>query len=261
MRRIETFDWWPDLLALKDELSLRELADRFEVTPGAISAAFKRTGTARKPAPPGPRALRKRRKSAESLPPEAGDSSSSPRPGSKDQLIENHRHLLGVVPDADVAKKAGVSVRTVASYRSRNNVPGYTGPRRPSAKRRPRTSRIDPFQKLLGTVPDRVVAEQAGVSLNAVRNYRVKRGIQAARRRNADDGSVATNSVNNASNNNKTPIGPFNGAQAWRVTIANGTGEQERVVVADNLIDAATRATQSANGGRVTSIAWVAEVL
>ncbi len=253
MRRIETFDWWPDLLALKDELSLRELANRFEVTPGAISAAFKRTGTARKPAPPGPRALRKRRKSVDSLPPEAGENGTGPRPGSKDQLIENHQHLLGVVPDSDVAKKAGVSVRTVASYRSRNGVPGYTGPRRPSAKRRPRTSRIDPFQKLLGTVPDRVVAEQAGVSLNAVRNYRVKRGIQAARRRTADE-TVAPQPA-------KADAETMTGAQAWRVTIANGPGVQERVVVANDMVEAATRATQSANGGRVTSIAWVAQIL
>ena len=248
MRRIETFDWWPDLLSLKDELSLRELSDRFEVTPGAISAAFKRTGTARKPAPPGPRALRKRRKS-NSLPPEAGETQSSPRPGSKDQLIEEHRSLLGTLPDADVAKKAGVSVRTIASFRARHGIPGYSGPRRPSTNRRPRTSRIDPFQNLLGTVPDRVVAEQAGVSLNAVRNYRVKRGIQAARRKSG-----------HRPDNGAKSIMPT-GAQAWRVTIVRNDAQHERVVVAETLVEAATRATQSAGGGRVTGVVWVAEIL
>ena len=60
MRRIETNDWWPELVKLKDELSLRELAERFDVTPGAISAAFKRTGISSPPsAPPGPRARRR----------------------------------------------------------------------------------------------------------------------------------------------------------------------------------------------------------
>ena len=55
MRRLESLEWWPDLVALKDELSLRELARRFDVTPGAIAAAIRRTGVSRRPSPPGPK--------------------------------------------------------------------------------------------------------------------------------------------------------------------------------------------------------------
>ena len=29
MRKIETFDWWSELVRVKDEYSLRELAERF----------------------------------------------------------------------------------------------------------------------------------------------------------------------------------------------------------------------------------------
>lgn len=252
MRKIETYDWWPQLLALKDELSLRELAERFEVTPGAISAAFKRTGTTRKPAPPGPRALRRqqRRDSEVELPPEPGvevedfesEHTPRPRPGSKDsQILENYE-LLGAVPDAEVARRAGVSVRTIASFRARHNIPGYTGPRRTSSQRGPRLSKIDPYADLLGKVPDRVVAERAGVSLNAVRNYRVKRGIPAA-------GRTAT----------LTPL-PSSGNKAWKVTIRTGGVEAERVVVAHGLIEAATLAEQ-ASPGQVVSIHLVGDVL
>ncbi|MBA2320198.1 MAG: hypothetical protein H0V89_03495 [Deltaproteobacteria bacterium] len=132
MRRIETYDFWRELLSLKDDLSLRELAERFNVTPGAISAAFKRTGTARLPAPPGPRALRQRGGFPDD---EIEISFRGPvgdlvRPGSKDHLLAPWRGDLGRVPDAEVAERAGVSVRTVASFRARNAIPGYTGPRR-----------------------------------------------------------------------------------------------------------------------------------
>ena len=94
MRRIETYDWWPELVKLKDTLSLRELAERFNVTPGAISAAFKRTGTTRKPAPPGPRSRRK--ESGEALPPEPGEAPAG-RPGSKDERILPYQELLGEI--------------------------------------------------------------------------------------------------------------------------------------------------------------------
>lgn len=251
MRKIETYEWWPELLALKDELSLRELAERFDVTPGAISAAFKRTGTRRKPAPPGPRALRRttREDPEAELPPEAGseegfESTQTPRarPGSKDSQILDNYELLGSVPDAEVARRAGVSVRTIASFRARHNIPGYTGPRRTASQRGPRLSKIDPYADLLGKVPDRVVAERAGVSLNAVRNYRVKRGIPAA-------GRTAT----------LTPL-PSTGNKAWKITIRAGGAEAERVVVAEGLVQAATLAEQ-ASPGQVIGIHLVGEVL
>ncbi len=137
MRRIETYGFWHELLSLKDDLSLRELAEKFSVTPGAISAAFKRTGTARMPAPPGPRHLRPRGP----LDVEVDEYASqrnllarSPRelmrPGSKDHLLTSWREELGRVPDAEVAERAGVSVRTVAAYRARYAISAFSGPRR-----------------------------------------------------------------------------------------------------------------------------------
>ena len=244
MRRLETLEFWPELVSLKDELSLRELSERFGVTPGAISAALKRTGTTRTPAPPGPRSARRR---PGDLPPEPGEAGEgappSPRPGSKDHLIHAHWDLLGNVPDAEVAREAGVSVRTVASFRARHNVPGYTGPRRSARSQKRRPSKIDAYAHLLGTVPDRVVAQRASVSLNAVRNYRNKRGIAAAPRERGTE-----------------PAAPRTaGAQAWRVTLRQADQEVVRVVVADDINHALSMA-QEANGD-VVGLNWVGPVL
>lgn len=248
MRRLETFDWWPQLVALKDELSLRELAERFGVTPGAISAALKREGVMRQPAPPGPRVHRRRRSrkgSEEDLPPEAGEGVAGARPGSKDAQVLEHWDLLGVVPDKEVAEQAGVSVRTVASFRARHGIPAYAGPRRPATVSR-RRSRIDPFEDLLGQVPDRVIAERAGVSLNAVRNYRVKRGIPAAGRAPRTNGTADFEQAE--------------GKQAWKVVLRANGRDLSRVVLAESLVDAASEAARNEDA-RVLSVTWVGQLL
>lgn len=290
MQRLESNNWWSDLLGLKDELSLRELSDRFGVTPGAISAALKRTGTRRRPAPPGPRVARA---ADDDLPPEAGAGTTAAsdgggtRPGSKDHLVETHRALLGNVPDAEVAKMAGVSVRTIASFRARHSIGGYAGPRRAPRQGKRRASRIDPFEALLGAVADRIVAEKAGVSLNAVRNYRVKRGIPAAgaRGRAAQEKASPAVEVAAVASESKAPkatgvttpvksevvirVSPeleaatpiaVNGF-AWRVTWQNGPAEDVRVVVAPTLVEAASRAERARVGGHVVSLTRLAEVL
>ena len=55
MKKLEDRPWWPELVQLKDALSLRELAARYNVAPAAISNALKRQGITRASAPPGPR--------------------------------------------------------------------------------------------------------------------------------------------------------------------------------------------------------------
>lgn len=255
MRRIETYDWWPELLERKDELSLRELAERFEVTPGAISAAFRRVGVSRKAAPPGPRI--RRSKSEEGLPPEPGEGADAPdaadgvRPGSKDARILPFASMLGEVPDSEVAKRAGVSVRTIASFRSRNGVGGYKGPRKRGADRAPRKSRIDAFSHLVGNFPDRVVAERAGVSLNAVRNWRMRRGIAA-------NGRVGE--ASEAEPMAAAAVVPATGVGAWKVVTSQSRDGQVRVVVAESLSDAASRA-ERAGIGAVLALEWIGAVV
>ncbi len=55
MRKLEQSLWWPECVMLKDALSLRELGERYGVTPAAIAEAFCRCDITRTPSPPGPR--------------------------------------------------------------------------------------------------------------------------------------------------------------------------------------------------------------
>lgn len=49
MVEIESQEWWGQLLADKDTVSIRELANRYGVRPGEIAAALRRTRTGRRP--------------------------------------------------------------------------------------------------------------------------------------------------------------------------------------------------------------------
>ena len=259
MRRLETLEFWPALLDKKDELSLRQLAGEFGVTPGAISAALKRTGVNRVPAPPGPRMNGRRRTSSvrdaiknwESIG-EGQPWSARFRPGSKDAAICAHYAKLGQVPDAEVARLAGVSIRTIASFRARHDIAGYKGPRRPSVSGKRKRSKIDPFVHLLGQVPDRIVAEKASVSLNAVRNYRVKKGIQASGKRGRpaarDITAVETRFEQGAKH-------------AWRVVVGSEGTVVEGIVIAINLNEASEHALTRFKNGVVTQIEWVGTLL
>jgi hypothetical protein len=275
---LETHDWWPELVAMKDTLSLRELAEKFDVTPGAISAALKRSGMNRKPAPPGPRALRKRDDEDDDLPPEIdeveeagadddvdGDDSGdglSARPGSKDHLILAIADLLGKVPDAEVARRSGVSVRTVASFRARNKIAAFGGAREEEVvEPAGRKSRIEPFQDLLGRVTDRTVADKAGVSINAVRHYRHRLGIKAVQSSDMDE--VATPApAPRAPVAARPVVRPVasSGSSAWLVTFRSEDDETQRVVLAGSMVGAA-EAAASGGLGDVVAIEWLAETL
>lgn len=254
MRKLESHDWWPEMVALKDDLSLRELGEKFGVTPGAIMNAFRRNDIERKPAPPGPRKHRKNRKKSakadNNLPPEPGEGADG-RKGSKDVQIEEVAHLLGTVPDREVAEAAGVSLRTVAAYRARKGIAGYSGPRK--APSRGRKSKIDPFADEVGRVPDRIIADKAGVSVNAVRNWRRVRGISAFNRT-----AAPAQSANAPIASSPTPVAAVrsNGASsAWRVSLADGS---HGVVLGSSISDAARRAEAA---GAVTGIELVGALL
>jgi transcriptional regulator with XRE-family HTH domain len=160
--------WWAEAIRLKDKMTLRELADHLGISVGMLTSEMKRAGVARR---------------VRVSVPEPGErDSANRRNGSKDGNIEQFFHLLGRVPDSEVARLAEVSVRTVASYRSRNDINGYKGPRRRPAPRGRRESKLEDFKEMLGKLPDRVVADEAGMSLGAVRNYRIKHDIEPAGR-------------------------------------------------------------------------------
>lgn len=167
MAKLEKRAWWPDLVRLKDEHSLRELARRFDVSPAAIQMALKRNGIPRKKRPAGR--------------PVSGAASSKDPAKARGRHARRYSEMrlspfegqLGRLPDKSIAEKAGLSAATVARIRRSR---GIDAPR-PRTGGTSRSSKVAAYADLLGRVSDAEVARLAGVSRAAVRNYRVRRGI------------------------------------------------------------------------------------
>lgn len=100
---------------------------------------------------------------------------------------------LGQISDGDIAERAGLSLGTVGAYRRKLGIPAYAGflwqkghepvgggRKKKTTPARGQRADIDRVAALVGTVPDRVVAEQAGVSRSAVTAWRREQGIAAA---------------------------------------------------------------------------------
>ncbi len=117
--RIDQRPWWPELLSLKDTLSLRELGDRFGVTASGINLAFRRLGISKVPAPSGPRSARAKRAAAPvaraakparavsvvSPPPLKQQAQNAPHGRGRPSRIEEHAEL--VVPPRAPYCRAG----------------------------------------------------------------------------------------------------------------------------------------------------------
>lgn len=131
MVKLEERPWWPDLVALKDVLSLRELSSRFGAAPAAISNALKRNNLDRVSAPPGPRdrrdpalvaaAARALREAGDVVPEEQVEGAAPLR-----GRLSSYRHVIGRRIDREVAEMAGVSVSAVTNYRRRHGIAAAT---------------------------------------------------------------------------------------------------------------------------------------
>ena len=250
MRRLEDKDWWSELIAEKDQFSLRELAEKFGATPGAINAALKRNGITRTPAPPGPR-RRRGRPPAPANPAKKRRRGGAPRGPRKStvQKILPFKDQLGITADREIARQVGVSIQTVASYRKSLGITARRGrgaapvevAATESAKKNPGPGRsaIAPFADQLGAVPDAEIAALAGVSVNAVRNYRNRRGIKLLRRSTkAAKVAKKTPKASRPGRPSKKATRKAASRQAWRVQLAGSSV----IVVAKDLVGAARKA-------------------
>lgn len=131
-----------------------------------------------------------------------------PRPIKPTDHLDKVRHLMGTIPDHEIAMMVGSTAPIVGNYRRKYDIPAYepykaqkdqpsperTGRRRlvrpekpttsapvetkPATRTsRPRASKLDAYRYALGKQPDAVVAQQAKVTVQAVRLYRRKYGI------------------------------------------------------------------------------------
>lgn len=128
---------------------------------------------------------------------EEGDSRVALRRRSK---LDPYLHLIGVRPDSEVARLAGVTFENVRAFRKRHNLgagspadtvaaPGASTPAvapvaaatpipaAPERRKPGRKTPIDAFAHLVGTVPDAEVARLSGASLAAVSAWRIRRKI------------------------------------------------------------------------------------
>jgi hypothetical protein len=109
------------------------------------------------------------------------------RPSKLDPYIDK----VGVLPDREVAELADVTAENVRAFRKRRGIPAsWRGEGKASGKSAApkksrkesagrRKSRLDPYMDKVGVLPDREVAELAGVTAENVRALRKRRGIPA----------------------------------------------------------------------------------
>lgn len=196
----------------------------------------------------------------------APKASKAPAKGGKRSKIDAYYDLLGTVPDSHVAEKAGVTANAVSNYRRRRGIAGYDPSQDPAATdaatksstattKGGRRSKISPFHDQVGTVPDRVIAEKAGVTVNAVSNYRRRRKIPAFE--GAYDGPSATSAP--SASVTTAPSAPTpRTSSGERVYVVTRDDSSTAYVVASSLAEAAQRVDKHRS---VIGIAYLGDVL
>lgn len=184
---------------------------------------------------------------------------------------------LGNAPDERIATEAGVSRTAVVNFRQKLGIAAYKGhrtkrrtaggspenapansPRAPRVRAfAGRRSRLDPFVHLLGVETDAAVAQLAGLTVENVRSYRVRRGIStaASKRRGAPSERPAKEAPP------ASPL-PRSNQTAFSVVVEEHTGRQTYAVVARDIAEAALLALACVGGrGTVRAVTCVAPLL
>lgn len=193
--------------------------------------------------------------------------------------LDSFIDIVGVESDAAVAVKASVSTEAVRSFRARRGIPamwrGETErPASPARRKRRaekttfrgRRSRIEPYAHLLGERADKDVAAMAGVTVQNVRAYRRRRGIELRSSSPATSLSHVRALFATASSDDAARVSSSEPDQwAYLVTVQIGAEEKDFVVFGESLSDAAKtaerRIAERIPHARVLEIATVAEAL
>ncbi|MEC7239662.1 MAG: hypothetical protein VXW32_00345 [Myxococcota bacterium] len=126
------------------------------------------------------------------------------------------------------------------------------------APRKKRRSKLDPYLSQVGKVPDREIAERAGVSPDAVRMFRQRHKIPSYRTYLKSQGPTPRPAP--APPSAKPLKKAAGGQRAFLLTLKSAKKESEWVILASDIIDAASQAEASGQG-EVIALRYLGEVL
>lgn len=122
MRKLESRPWWPALVERKDAFSLRELAEIFGASTGAIQSALQRQGLSRESSPTGPRTRKKALSVAKNMQKPRGRNARA----MTEKRLAPYADQLGLVADGEIAQSVGLSTATVARIRRSRGIASFT---------------------------------------------------------------------------------------------------------------------------------------
>lgn len=201
------------------------------------------------------------------------------------------KHLMGSMPDHEIAAMANTTAPTVGRYRRRVGLTGYEGhkfgfrqgSRRSSVRSATvmaaekgdaasrRRSKLDPFLSLLGKISDAEIATKAGVTPQNVRAFRRRHNIKAVYRIGVDAEQIVNDYGAPIPASYDLPPGMPPAGAALPIVAAGASlqgfsvmieGQSEEIVtIATDIASAALQVTASlarrSPGARVTAIRYL----
>ncbi len=248
--RLESAAWWDEMLTLKDDVSLRDLSQRYGVSINGLSRALKRAGydkpIVRKSREPSAVTKAKARKAP------AGP---DPRSAEAQEWWGDFLARKDAEPLAKLAKRYGVAEitlqramkRTGTERRSQRGARGAKSARKASRK-------LGRFSDQVGQVPDAELAALAGVSKYQVTQYRKRHGIPSVRGRAAKAPQVVAEAAMKGTPAPAPAPAPVRarasnapGQEAYLVKVDSAGASTRYVVVGRDLAEAAGRAQTGVN--------------
>lgn len=171
MKRLEDRPWWPDLVSLKDTLSLRELAERFGAAPAAIANALRRNNLDRAPAPPGPRAYRDPSWKAAAEAATAETAAKTEAPAAKPAKTATKAEKAAAKVEAPPAK-AGKAAKAAKAPKKVEKAPEVAPPAAPAPEPEVVVAAPAPVAEEVVKAPVVVEAPVLSPSVRQVRGYR-----------------------------------------------------------------------------------------